>query len=356
MQLRFDMDNTYYEALLRRDAAFEGRIWVGVATTGVFCRLTCPARKPKRENCAFYGSIAGCLEAGFRPCKRCHPVGTAAGADVVVQELLAALEAAPEHRWSEADVRARGHDPSTVRRSFKRQFGLTFLDMARQARLRHGAQALARGETVLAAQLDAGWDGPSAFRAAFSGYLGLRPSQIGAGGRLQADWIETPLGPMVAVADDRALYLLEFAERRALPAELKRLWQDAKGDFGFGRLPPVDMAAHALGRFFAGEDERPDVPLAPGGTPFQQAVWDQLRQIPAGETRSYGALARALGKPDAVRAVARANGANRIAILIPCHRVLAADGGLTGYGGGLWRKQRLIEVETQYQERRDELG
>jgi AraC family transcriptional regulator of adaptative response/methylated-DNA-[protein]-cysteine methyltransferase len=131
-------DNTLYQALLTRDAQFEGQAYVGVKTTGIFCRLTCPARKPKPENCAFYPTIGACIEAGFRPCKRCHPFAPAANADPTIAALLHALDNRPAFRWSEADLTRMGHDLSTVRRSFKRQFGLTFLEMARQRRLREG--------------------------------------------------------------------------------------------------------------------------------------------------------------------------------------------------------------------------
>ena len=169
---------------------------------------------------------------------------------------------------------------------------------------------------------------------------------------LRADWIETRLGAMIAVSDARALHLLEFAERRALPAELKRLHRHAKGSLGFGRFAPTDQVAAELAAFMAGQSARFETRLAPLGSPFTQAVWRHLRDIPAGETRSYADVARALGRPETVRAVARANGANPIAIVIPCHRVLGSDGSLTGYGGGLWRKQALIEMERGYAQMR----
>ncbi|AMY68576.1 DNA-O6-methylguanine--protein-cysteine S-methyltransferase / transcriptional regulator Ada [Frigidibacter mobilis] len=162
---------------------------------------------------------------------------------------------------------------------------------------------------------------------------------------LQADWIDTPIGPMIAVADRRSLHLLEFADRKALPAELARLRKMA-GGIGLGRPAPIDQIAAELGAFFAGTSADFATPLALHGSAFTRAVWQILRQIPPGTTRSYGDIARQMGRPEAARAVARANGANQIALVIPCHRVIGADGALTGYGGGLWRKQRLIELEA----------
>jgi AraC family transcriptional regulator of adaptative response/methylated-DNA-[protein]-cysteine methyltransferase len=188
----------------------------------------------------------------------------------------------------------------------------------------------------------------AAFRAGFARATGIDPAGLPGDPRLCIDWIPTPLGPLIAVADARHLYLLEFPERRALPAELRRLQRDARGSLGFGRSAPMDRAQAQLSAYFTGQSAGFDLALAPGGTPFQRAVWDALQTIPAGQKSSYAELARSLGRPDAARAVARANGANRLAIVIPCHRVTASDGALTGYGGGLWRKAQLIEIETQY--------
>jgi AraC family transcriptional regulator of adaptative response/methylated-DNA-[protein]-cysteine methyltransferase len=333
-----------YQALLDRDAAYDGRAFVGVTSTGVFCRLTCPARKPKRENCRFFDTPATCLEAGFRPCLRCHPLGQT---DPAHQALLEAVRADPARRWSEADLVAQGLDPSSLRRSFRRQFGMTFLEYARQARLRAGFGTLAGGGRVIEAQLDAGFESASGFRAAFARLLGRAPGAFTGKEMLKADWIDTPLGGMIAVADKRALHLLEFTDRRALPAELRRLSVQVRGDLGLGRGAVTEALCQSLGRYFSGQAVDFDIPMVLHGSDFARAVWDALRKIPAGATRSYSEIARAIGRPEAVRAVARANGANQISILIPCHRVIGADGALTGYGGGLWRKERLIALERR---------
>jgi AraC family transcriptional regulator of adaptative response/methylated-DNA-[protein]-cysteine methyltransferase len=345
--MMFDLPDskTLYDALVARDASYDGRAYVGVSSTGIFCRLTCPARKPKYENCQFFATPGACIEAGFRACKRCHPLNAAAGNDPLVRRLLEALEARPSYRWREEDLVAMGADPSTIRRAFKRQFGMTFLEMARQRRLREGFTTLSAGQPVISAQLEAGFESPSAFRAAFARLVGIAPGQFRKDAQLLADWIETPLGAMVAVACQHKLHLLEFADRKALPREVAKLQKRQPGGIGFGRPEVVDQAAEELGAYFAGRAARFDTPLAYHGTAFEAEVWRALREIPVGQTRSYGALAQSLGRPGSSRAVARANGANQIAVMIPCHRVLGADGALTGYGGGLWRKQRLIEIE-----------
>ncbi len=335
-----------YQALLDRDPLYEGRAWVCVTSTRIFCRLTCPARKPLARNCVFHDTVAACLEAGFRPCKRCKPLETLAKADPAVVALTQALQADPSRRWTEADVAAMGHDPSTIRRMFKRHFGITFLDMARLARIRSGAEALRAEARVIDAQLDAGFESGSGFRAAFARILGRAPASFRGGEALQADFIDTPLGAMIAVADQHALHLLEFFDRKALPAELKRLSARCNAPIGIGRFAPTDQIAAELAAFFAGEDVTFKTPLALAGSPFSRGVWAELRRIRPGETRSYAQLAAAISRPSAVRAVAQANGANVFAIVIPCHRVIGADGSLTGYGGGLWRKQWLLAHES----------
>ncbi len=153
-----------YDALVARDASYEGRAYIGVISTGIFCRLTCPVRKPQQENCRFFASVAECMADGFRPCKRCHPLQSAAEADVSIKRLFDILEADPERRWSEDDVVDMGFDPSFVCRSFRRHFGMTFLEMARQERLRQGFQALEGGGRVIEAQIDDGFESPEAFR------------------------------------------------------------------------------------------------------------------------------------------------------------------------------------------------
>ena len=341
-------DDQLYAALLARDPAWEGRALVGVASTGIFCRLTCPARKPLARNCRWFADAASARAAGFRPCLRCRPED--GGLPPVVALLRAALARDPGRVWTEGLLRAAGHDPSTVRRLFRAHFGQSFLQMAREARLRHAAARIARGDEVIEAQMDAGFESASGFRDAFRRLFGHAPRDMRGGGDLGADWIDTPLGGMIAIADDRALHLLEFVGRMALPQGLARLSVLVGGRVGLGRTALHDRTEAALAAFFGGRDGRLDLPVMLHGTPFQRRVWEALREIPPGQTRSYGALAAALGSPRAVRAVAAANAGNRLALVVPCHRVIGADGTLTGYAGGLWRKERLIALEAAYRD------
>jgi AraC family transcriptional regulator of adaptative response/methylated-DNA-[protein]-cysteine methyltransferase len=343
----FDLPNedTLYDALIARSSDYEGLAYVCVKTTGVFCRLTCPARKPNRENTLFYDSIATCMQSGFRPCRRCKPLEQP-GKEPLIEELLAALDRDPAARWTEDELVCRGYDPSTVRRTFNRSLGMTFLDIARYRRLGEAARQLAGGARVIDAQFDAGYESSSGFRAAFQRLIGAAPVMSQNRELLCADWFDTPLGPMVAVADRTHLHLLEFHDRKALPAELESLQRKTRSRVAAGRPPPIYQIEAELRLYFKGRSADFRTPLAlGGGTAFEREVWAKLMNIPVGETRAYGDLARGMDNPQVVRAVGRANGANQIAIVIPCHRVIGADGSLTGYGGGLWRKQWLLRHE-----------
>lgn len=346
----FDLPNhnTLYQALLDRNADYDGQAYVCVATTGIFCRLTCPARKPKSENCTFYATVGECIDAGFRACKRCHPLKPAATADPAIATLLAALDERPEYRWSETDVERLGFDLSTTRRSFKRQFGMTFLEMARQRRLRDGFETISAGGTVIEAQQNAGFESASAFRASFARLLGQAPGKLDNAPLLMADWVATPLGDMISISSHSHLHLLEFIDRKALKTEIRKLDKLAKGKLGVQKSDPGELIKTELHAFFAGKSANFSTPLAFTGSSFARQVWDELQRIPPGVTRSYSEIAQLIRRPTAIRAVARANGANQIAIVVPCHRVIGADGSLTGYGGGLWRKQKLLEIERQY--------
>ena len=277
-----------YEALLRRDPAFDGWVFVCVTTTGIFCRLTCPARKPRRENCLYFETVGECIEAGFRPCRRCNPLNSK---DPTTASLLEALEKRPGYRWTEADIGALGFDCSTVRRAFKRQFGVTFLEMARQRRLREGMKTISEGGKVIEAQIDAGFESASAFRAAFSKLLGQSPRELSTNAALLVDWIATPLGPMIAASDREALHLLEFVDRKALGAELRALRQSSDGGLGIGRHSPTEQIENELNGFFSGRSASFRTPIALCGSPFANKVWRALCEIPPGETRSYAEIA-----------------------------------------------------------------
>lgn len=338
----------FYQALLNKNPEYEGIFYVGVKTTGVFCRPTCPARKPKKENCEFFKTAEKALLASFRPCKRCRPLSHPNQVSEVVRLLIEMVEKEPTKRWKTADFKAMTIDESTARRQFKKRLGMTFVAYARARRIGEAMKEIRQGSSVIDAQLQAGYESGSGFRDAFSKILGNVPKQIDKKlVILKASWIDTALGPMIAIADDEALYLLEFVTRRGLEREVERLRQR-----GFAIIPGETSALTAikteLSSYFKGELTVFNTPVQVFGSPFQQQVWEALCRIPYGETRSYAEQANSLGRASAYRAVANANGANQLAIIIPCHRVIASDGTLGGYGGGLSVKQWLLDHEKQY--------
>lgn len=339
--------NEYYQALIDKNTEYEGVFYVGVKTTGVFCRPTCPARKPKIENCEFYETAQQALLASFRPCKRCRPLSHPNQVSELVQMLVAAVEANPEKRWKDKDFQELSVDASTARRQFEKRFGMTFVEYARARRMGLAMKLIRAGETVIEAQLSTGYESSSGFRDAFSRIMGAAPVLLGHRIILKASWLDTKLGPMVAITDNEKLYLLEFVDRRGLEREVERLRQKVKAAIVPGETQSSRSIEKELHQYFDGKLSEFKTPLCFLGSPFQKRVWDELQKIPFGKTRSYADIAKAVGKPSAFRAVAQANGANQLAIVIPCHRVINSTGELGGYGGGLVRKKWLINHEKR---------
>ncbi|HHH11788.1 MAG TPA: bifunctional transcriptional activator/DNA repair protein Ada [Sorangium sp.] len=328
-----------------RDSGYEGVFMVAVRTTGIFCRPSCSARKPKPENVTFFATSREALLAGYRPCLRCCPLQAQGSAPEWLKPLLAHVEKQPTRRWTDADIRALKVAPERVRRWFQKHHDMTFHGYLRARRLGQALGHIKRGAAVLPTALEHGYRSLSGFNDAFQKLLGAPPTRAKHDTRLFAQRITTPLGPMLACVSDSALCLLEFVDRRGLERQLRTLRRRLSCRLVLGRAPLIERLVVELAQYFAGTRRAFTIELELAGTPFQQQVWRQLVTIPCGETRSYGGIARSLGRPTASRAVARANGDNRIALLVPCHRVIGSNGHLTGYAGGLWRKQRLLELE-----------
>ncbi len=339
---------TMYRALARRDAAYEGVFFTGVKTTGIFCRPTCRAKKPKRENVEFFPTINEALHGGYRPCRLCRPMDTTKSVPPLVERLRRAVEESAEGRVSDKDLIAMDIEPSTARRQFQAYHGMTFHAYQRARRMGLALRDVQAGQAVIDVQLARGYESTSGFREAFTRVFGTPPRDAKAGHCLLAQRLETPLGTMLALADGQGLRLLEFADRRGLERELVGLRRRLKCAIVPGNNAVLADTQRQLTRYFAGESLVFDLPLAPVGSDFQRRVWSELQRIPAGRTRSYKEMATRVRLPRGHRAVARANGSNMLALVIPCHRVIRSDGDLCGYAGGVWRKQRLLEHERKY--------
>jgi AraC family transcriptional regulator of adaptative response/methylated-DNA-[protein]-cysteine methyltransferase len=263
-----------------------------------------------------------------------------------VAKLIALAEDQGERRVTAADVRRLGIEPARARRWFLAHYGMTFAAWCRARRLAGALGSIRSGGTIDDAVFTSGYQSHSGFREAFAHQFGVTP---GAGRDLASillAWIETPLGPMVAGASERGVCLLEFTDRRMLEAQLTTLRRRFRAALAPGENAHTRRLRAELAEYFAGTRRTFEVPLEHPGTPFQIAVWQALRGIPFAATRSYQAIAKRIGAPRAVRAVGAANGLNRIAIVVPCHRVIGKDGSPVGYGGGLWRKRWLLDHES----------
>jgi len=338
---------TMLRAMRERDAQFEGVFWVGVTSTKILCRPGCPARTPKPENMRFFAALSEGLSSGFRPCKRCRPLERAGAAPDWLRPLLAAVEEDPSHRWTDPELRAADYDPVRVRRWFKATHGMTFHGYLRARRLGLALREIGAGADLSATGFDAGYESASGFREAFAQTFQLPPGAARALTSLVVRPIETSLGMMLAAATEDELVFLEFHDRRAMQAQVQTLARRMQAAYVPGDNAILQQTEAELSEYFAGSRAVFDVPLQIPSSPWEGQVWQQLLEIPAGQTRSYAQIAASLGRPQASRAVGTANGRNRIGIIVPCHRVIRADGSLSGYGGGVWRKKALLEHERQ---------
>ena len=339
-------------AFQRKDPAYDGTFIVAVKTTGVFCRPVCRAKPPRPQNVEFFASADEALRNGYRPCKLCKPTEVRPEPPRVVTQLMQLIDRSDCQSVRESDMKAIGIDPSTARRQFRQYCGMTFAAYQRSRRLGVALNDVRSGAPVATAQAGAGFESGSGFRQAFERMFGAPASAMRENGatRLTADWIETPLGRMVAIAHEDGIVLLDFIDRKGLPGAIDRLTERHGAPVTPGEHRHLVQLKRELDEYFRGARQAFEVPLAPQGSAFERRAWNYLRQIPFGETRSYGQQATSIGAGGGARAVGRANGMNYLSIVIPCHRVVASNGDLTGYGGGLARKRWLLDHERRVAE------
>ena len=343
---------TMLAAWLRKDTRYDGVFYVAVKTTGIFCRPVCRAKPAKPENVEFFPTARDALYHGYRACKLCRPLDSGRRPPDVVGRLMARIERSPIERLRGRDLVQLGIDPSTARRQFRDYCGMTFAAYQRARRMGIALAQVRNGTSVTHAQVDSGFDSSSGFREAFARLFGTSASRSDGVVTLTSTWLPTPLGPMVAVASDAGVVMLEFADRKGLEHAILRIrrrcgTRGAPATVVPGSHPHLELLRCELDEYFDGTRRTFTVPLAPRGSPFEQRAWQYLQTIGYGETRSYQDEATAMGNRAAVRAVGRANGYNHMAILIPCHRVIASSGELCGYGGGIARKRWLLEHERR---------
>lgn len=337
--------DTWYQALLDRASEYTGLFFVGVKTTGVFCISVCRARKPKRENVEFYRDVKSALDAGFRPCKVCRPTENACSVPDFIEQALALVHTNLKTRVSDTQLRERHISPERVRRWFLQHHGITFQAFQRMLRVNVALQELKGGRNATDVAFDSGYESLSGFGYTCKKLTGAAPS-VGLP-VIMIHRFTTPIGPMFVCATERGVCLLEFVDRRILETEFSDLQRLLKARIIAGENQHTRQAEKEIGEYFTGERQQFSLALDLPGSAFQQRVWQALQAVPYGQTTHYQALAERIEHPAAVRAVAAANGANRVAIVIPCHRIIGKDGSLTGYGGGIARKAWLIAHEQK---------
>lgn len=341
MLMRTIDEESAWAAFERRDRSWDGRVIGAVRTTGIYCKPSCPARRPKREHVEFFASAAEAKAAGYRACLRCRPDEVGRDREAVAKA-VALIEAAEEALALEQLSKAVGYAAHHFQRLFKRELGISPAEYARALRATRAEAALRANARVTDAIYDAGYSAPSRFYSDVKERMGMTPSAWRDGGRGETiRWtvVDSPLGPLLIAATGKGICRLSFDDdveslRRAFPNAALVEDDGAMAALIEGALAAIEQPEAA-----------PELPIDVHGTAFQEAVWRELRKIPLGETRSYADIAAAIGQPGAVRAVGTANGANPVAVLVPCHRVIRSDGSLGGYGGGIERKRKLLDAE-----------
>jgi len=337
-------DDQRWQMVLQRDARADGRFVTAVKSTGIYCRPSCPARHPLRKNVAFYHSPAEAERAGFRACRRCRPNESNTQIEQI-HRLARYIEAHLDEPLTLEALSRQAHlSLYHLQRTFKKVLGVSPKQYAQALRVKQVKAKLKGGETVTASLYEAGFGSSS--RLYEQDALGMTPGRYqhgGAGMKIGYAITDSPLGRILVAATERGVCFVGFGEKDArLEAELKKdypLAEIARDPQGFGAW------VRAIVANLNGRQPHLDLPLDVRGTAFQQQVWEALRRIPYGRTRTYGEIAEAIGKPNAARAVGRACATNRAAVVIPCHRAVGSSGNLTGYRWGVERKQALLEQE-----------
>lgn len=333
-------------AFFQSDPSYDGIFFAGVRTTGIFCRPSCSARKPLAENIKFFSAANDAISAGYRPCKRCRPLDMGKPPDWL-EPVLQKLAASPAERVTATAIRNLGLNPVRVRRYFVKHYGMSFHAFCRHRRLGDSLLKIKEGADLDDVGLDHGYESTSGFRSAFAKLFGAPPGASREGRSVIVSWMESPLGPLVAGVLDEGICFLEFSEPSRLASQLEALRKKLDAPIVPGTHAHLENLKNQLLQYFQGTLKEWTVPIVVRGSSFQEKVWKALGAVPYGKTCSYEDIARRVGSAAAVRAVGRANGENRVAILIPCHRVINKSGELGGYGGGLWRKRFLLDLEKR---------
>ncbi len=331
-----------------KNSTFDGFFVTCVMTTGIFCKPSCRARKPKSVNVVFCETPEQAIKNGFRPCKICKPMDFEGEAPSYIKEIISELHDNPYLKIKDYDLRKRNIEPNKIRRWFKSNHNITFHAYQRMLRINKAYNQIKGGNSVTQTAFGLGYDSLSGFNESWKSIFGKSPKDTRDKTIINIIRFSTKIGPMFACATTKGICLLDFTDRRMLETEFKDLCNRLNAVILPGENKYLDFVQTQVAEYLDGKRKVFDISLDAQGTDFQKSVWKILLQIPYGETRSYKEQAIIIGNPQAVRAVASANGYNKISLIIPCHRVIGSDGSLTGYGGGLGRKKWLLDLEKKH--------
>ncbi len=336
-----------YNIISSKDTIYEGVFITAVKTTGIFCRPSCRARRPKPENVIFYDTVKVALQNGFRPCKICKPMEQEATTPDYIKDIINELQKEPYKRITDENLRQRNIEPHTIRRWFKQHYNVTFHSFQRMLRINDAFTNIKKGTSITYAAFESGYESLSGFNESYRSVFGDSASKIKNENIINIVRFSTPLGAMFACATEKGICLLEFTDEKRLESLLKDLQKRLDTVMLPGKNKHLTQVQDELKEYFEGKRTEFTIVLDMQGTDFRKLVWQELMTIPFGSTKTYKEQAIALNNGKAIRAVASANGANKINIIIPCHRVIGSNGSLTGYGGGLHRKKWLLDFEKR---------
>ncbi|HHH50584.1 MAG TPA: bifunctional transcriptional activator/DNA repair protein Ada [Saprospiraceae bacterium] len=336
-----------YKILGTKNTQYDGIFFTAVKSTGIFCHPSCRARVPLIKNVIFYDTIQAALENGYRPCKICKPVEKIGQTPENIKRIISELLQNPHEKISDEDLKAKNIEPHTIRRWFKKNYQMTFHSFQRMLRINYAFNHIRDGKSVTHAAFECGYASLSGFNESYRSIFGESAGKSKNKSLINVLRFSSPIGSIIACATEKGVCFLGFVGQKRLEAQFSALQKHLNAIILPGKNPHLSQVKQEINEYFAGERKDFSVALDIIGTDFRKQVWQSLLQIPYGKTVSYKAQALAINNIKAVRAVASANGANKISLIIPCHRVIGSNGSLTGYAGGLQKKQWLLNFEKE---------
>jgi len=334
-----------YSVVGTRDTKYDGTYFTAVKTTGIFCHPSCRARIPKAKNVTFYDTIEEALQNGFRPCKVCKPMEKIGETPIYIKNIIAELQQNPHEKISDEQLKFKGIEPHTIRRWFKKNYNITFHSFQRMLRVNYAFTNIKNGNSITHSAFESGYESLSGFNESYRALFGESASKSKNRNVVNVLRFSSPIGSLIACATENGLCFLGFIGQKRIEKQFDEIQKQFNAIILPGKNAHLTKVKKEITEYFDGKRKTFSVSLDIVGTDFRKKVWTELLNIPYGKTASYKEQAIAINNIKAIRAVASANGANKISIIIPCHRVIGSNGSLTGYAGGLHKKSWLLNFE-----------